>query len=111
MATVLWIVVSGLLMCAIALVGGLTLFFSERVLGMLVLPMVALSAGALLGGALFHMLPAGVEAMGPGMAVWVWTAVGFIVFLVLEQFLHWHHCHKLVHDHKAPRTWLLLLAD
>ncbi len=109
--TLLWIVASGLLMCVIALVGGLALLFSERILGRLMLPMVAIAAGALLGGALFHMLPAGVEAMGPGTAVWAWTAAGFVAFFVLEQFLHWHHCHQLVHDHKAPQTWLLLLAD
>lgn len=30
---------------------------------------------------------------------------------MLEQFLHWHHCHRAVHHHHTPQTWLLLLAD
>jgi hypothetical protein len=25
----------------------------------------------------------------------VWLVVGFLVFFVLEQFLHWHHCRRL----------------
>jgi zinc and cadmium transporter len=110
-ATLLWIIGSGLAMCLASLVGGFSLLLSERAQRDLVLPMVALAAGALLGGALFHMLPAGVEAMGVGSTVWAWTVVGFVSFFVLEQFLHWHHCHRPVHDRHAPQTWLLLLAD
>jgi zinc and cadmium transporter len=56
MATFLWVFFSGLLMSAIALVGSLTLFVREETLKKLLLPLVALAAGTLLGGALFHMI-------------------------------------------------------
>jgi zinc and cadmium transporter len=41
--------------------------------------------------------------------VWSLLAVGFVVFFCLEQFLHWHHCHRP--QHQQPLTYLLLLAD
>jgi zinc and cadmium transporter len=47
----LWIVGSGLPMSAIALVGGITLLLSERTPQRILLPLVALAAGSLLGGA------------------------------------------------------------
>ncbi len=46
----LWIVGSGLLMSAIAMVGSLTLLLSERARQRILLPLVAFSAGSLLGG-------------------------------------------------------------
>ena len=61
MTTFLWILSSGLLMSAIALVGSVTLFFSEATLKKILLPLVALAAGTLLGGALLHMIPAAIE--------------------------------------------------
>ena len=57
MPLVVWITVAGLAMAAIALVGSVTLVLSEAALKRLLLPLVALAAGSLLGGALFHLLP------------------------------------------------------
>jgi zinc and cadmium transporter len=62
--TFLWIFSSGILMSAIALVGSLTLFLSEATLKKFLLPLVALAAGTLLGGALLHMIPAAIEKSG-----------------------------------------------
>ena len=52
MPTILWIISSGLLMSVIALIGSVTLFLNEATLKKLLLPLVALAAGSLLGGAL-----------------------------------------------------------
>ncbi len=60
MTTLVWIVVAGVVMCALALVGAVTLLLPRHSFDRLVLPLVALAAGSLLGGALFHMLPAAV---------------------------------------------------
>lgn len=107
---VVWITVAGLVMAGIALVGSLTLMLSEAALQRLLLPLVALAAGALLGGALFHLLPESVDELGNGLAVYVVLAAGMVVFFFLEQFLHWHHCHQPVARHK-PVGYLILLAD
>jgi zinc and cadmium transporter len=109
-STLVWIVVSGTLMSALALVGSLTLVMPERTFNKLVMPMVSLAAGSLLGGALFHMLPESVDEIGNTLALYVWLAAGVFSFFVLEQFLHWHHCHKPVAAHR-PLGHLILMAD
>jgi zinc and cadmium transporter len=82
----------------------------ERVFERVALPLVAVAAGALLGGALFHMLPESVRMLGNNLAVYAWVAAGLFSFHVLEQFLHWHHCHRPVGAHR-PLGYLILVAD
>jgi zinc and cadmium transporter len=109
-STLTWIIVAGLLMSALAMVGGVTLLLPDRTFARIVLPLVALAAGSLLGGALFHMLPGAVAVLGNDLSVYGWLAAGFVSFLVLEQFLHWHHCHRPYGSHR-PVGYLILLAD
>jgi len=95
MLTLLWIIVFGILMSCIALVGSLTLFLPPDLLERLLLPLVAFAAGSLIGGALFHMIPAAVEQMGNVTAVYMWIVAGFALFFAVEQFLNsWHHNHS-----------------
>lgn len=110
MSTLSWILIFGVLMSALALVGSVTLLLPERTFDKLVLPLVALAAGSLLGGALFHLLPESIDALGNDVSVYGLLALGFVSFLVLEQFLHWHHCHRAVHD-RHPVGYLILVAD
>ncbi|CDZ90255.1 ZIP family metal transporter [Rhodococcus ruber] len=105
-----WIVLSGLAMSAVALVGSVSVFMPEQMFSRVVLPLVALAAGALLGGALFHMLPESVEVLGNNLAVYTSVAAGVFSFHVLEQFLHWHHCHRPIGEHR-PLGYLILAAD
>lgn len=110
--TLLWIIASGVAMSAIALVGAVTLVLPEAALRKILLPLVALSAGSLLGGAFLHLIPASVERSGNDVSIFVWVLAGFSVFLALEQFLQWHHDHGLSPgDRRAPLTWLILIAD
>ena len=111
MGTFWWILVGGLLMSAIALVGSATLLLKESTLQRVVMPLVAFAAGSLLGGAFFHMLPAALEAQPDASSVFLWALVGFSVFFALEQFLHWHHCHRASSDCRKPLTYLILLGD
>jgi len=110
MPVLAWIVLSGLLMASIALVGAVTLLLPERTFRALVLPLVALSAGCLVGGALFHLLPEAIHAV-EGIGPFVWAVAGFATLFVLEQFLHWHHCHRPTSEHHAPLGWFILVAD
>jgi zinc and cadmium transporter len=105
-----WILVGGLLMSLIALVGGVATLLSRATLERLLLPLVALAAGTLLGGALFHMVPEGIAAL-PSLEVTAWLAAGFTTFLALEQFLHWHHSHSPSAQAKQPVTYLVLIGD
>lgn len=76
MSTLWWIIASGLAMSAIALTGSLTLVLSERLQRLLLLPLVAFAAGALLGGALFHMLPSATESLTSPLTVYLWLSPG-----------------------------------
>jgi zinc and cadmium transporter len=111
MKTLYWIIGSSLLMSAIAMVGSITLLLKEETLQRILLPLVAFAAGSLIGGAFFHMIPAGLQAYGNSTWFFAWLLFGFCVFFALEQFLHWHHCHRAQSSCKQPLTYLILLGD
>ena len=110
MDSLIWIVAGGLLMSAIAMVGGLTTVLQPATLERLLLPMVALAAGTLLGSAFFHMIPEGMKSLDP-LAAAAWLMCGFCAFLALEQFLHWHHTHRPPAEVRRPVTYLILIGD
>lgn len=110
MSELAWITVSGVAMAAIAMSGSLTLLLPDDRFERVVPPLVALAAGTLFGGALLHMLPEAVTAMGNELSVYGWFVGGFLLFFVLEQFLHWHHCHRPTVQH-GPLGDLILIAD
>ena len=94
MPTLAWVLAAGVAMSLLALTGSLTLLLPEPAFKQLVLPVVALAAGSLVGGALFHLLPPAVASLGNRLVVYGWLAAGLASFLLLEQYLHWHHCHR-----------------
>lgn len=118
MDTFYWILGSGVVMSIIALVGSITLILKESTLQRIILPLVAFAAGTLIGGAFFHMIPAGIDEYGNNTSFYLWLVGGFTLFFALEQILHWHHHHTEVvdHDHikekkKEPLTYLILIGD
>lgn len=110
MPVLLWIVAAGTAMSALALVGSAALLIPERLFSRIVMPLVALAAGTLLGGAMFHMLPEAITVVGDTRSVFAWCAAGILGFHVLDQFLQWHHCHRPVSQHR-PLGYLILTAD
>jgi zinc and cadmium transporter len=108
--TFYWILLGGVAMSAIALIGSVTLVLRESTLNRILLPLVAFAAGSLVGGALFHMIPSSLANM-PAMTTLRWVALGFLIFFALEQFLHWHHCHRASAGCKKPLTYLVLIGD
>lgn len=114
MGTLLWIVTFGLLMGLIALIGAVTLILPESLLERVLEPLVGLAAGSLLGGAFFHLLPTGIEGFTEPLTAFVWLMVGFVLFFLLEQTLHWHRCRDSARPQvmqAEPVTWLILLGD
>jgi len=111
MTTLGWILIAGLAMSSLALVGAITTVLPEPTLDRIVMPTVGLAAGSLLGGAFFHMLPEAIDTLGNRLAVYVSLVAGFLVFFTLEQFLHWHHCHRSAASEHRPLGHLILLAD
>jgi zinc and cadmium transporter len=111
MSALFWIVVSSLGMSLIALIGLITLALNEEQLRKLLLPMVAFSAGSLIGGSFLHLIPEALARTGLGVSVFLWIIAGFSLFFLMEQFLNWHHHHAVAADHKAPVTYMILIAD
>jgi zinc and cadmium transporter len=110
MTTLAWILLGGLLMSGIAMVGGLTTVLRPAALDRMLLPMVALSAGSLLGGAFFHMIPEGMVSLRV-LPAFAWLMCGFWAFLALEQLLRWHHSHRPIAEVRQPVTYLILVGD
>ncbi|MCB0271773.1 MAG: ZIP family metal transporter [Bdellovibrionales bacterium] len=105
-----WIMGSGFCMSAIALVGSLTLIVSKETLDRSILPLVSFAAGSMLTTSLFIFLPESIEHLGNETPVFISFVSGFLMFFVLEQFLHWHHCHHSSGKHR-PLTYLVLISD
>lgn len=74
-------------MSAIALVGSVTLVLKEETLQRIILPLVAFAAGSLIGGAFFHMIPAGIAQSGNTTTFYIWILAEFSSFFALEQLL------------------------
>jgi zinc and cadmium transporter len=106
-----WIIAGGIVMSSISLVGSVTLLLKDETLHKIVLPLVAFAAGCLLGGAFLHMLPESIHETESLLAPFLWVLAGFLTFYALEQFLHWHHCHRDSAGCKKPLGYLILIGD
>jgi zinc and cadmium transporter len=109
MSTLLWIILATLINGLVALIGAFCLIIKEKTLNRILLLFVAFSAGALIAGAFFHLIPESIEKI-PYDSVALGIIIGFVIFFLIERFLHWHHCHKKecgVH----PVSYLILFGD
>jgi zinc and cadmium transporter len=111
MTTLDWIIVSGVSMSSIALGGNLTLLFKPLAFERLLSILVAFASGSLLSGAIFHVIPTALKTHLSIPNIIILIIFGFIAFLVIEQFLHWHHDHQLPTKRKKPFTYLTLIGD
>jgi hypothetical protein len=68
---------------ALAGVARLAGFYGRKAL---LLPLAALAAGSLLGGALPHLLPEAVAARGPGLGTFLPALAGFALFFLIGAF-------------------------
>lgn len=93
MNTLLWILTSTFLISLISFIGVAVLALTKKLLNQIVLSLVALSAGALLGGAFLHLIPESLEALSIGTSS-LFILLGFSLFFIVEKVLHWRHCHK-----------------
>ena len=109
METLHWILLSTFLVSLISFIGVFTLSLKEKFLNKILLILVSFAAGALIGGAFFHLLPEALE-ISFDLNIFVYLVVGIFVFFILERVLHWRHCHKGKCD-VHPFTYLNLVGD
>lgn len=104
-----WILLATIIDSLAGLIGIFSLGISRKKLDKVLLALVGFSAGALLSGAFFHLLAESIEPLGVQNA-FAWLFIGFILFFIIERFLHWHHCHE-GNCETHPVTYLILFGD
>jgi len=75
------------------LIGVITLAVDQKKLTGFLLPLISLSAGALMGGAFLHLLPESADYLEPSQ-LYALVLTAFVIFFLIEKVLHWRHCHK-----------------
>lgn len=95
----------------VSFVGAVVLFLKEEFLNKILLILVSFSAGSLLAGGFFHLLPEAIGKSENVLAVFLFAMLGFVAFFILEDFIHWHHHHAKNHPHILPFSYLILISD
>ena len=108
-STLTWIIIVTLINGLLAFAGSIFFFISKKKLEKILILLVSFTTGALLGGALIHFIPEALEQLSL-INTTLLTLTGFILFLFLEKFLYWHHCHDGQCNNHAF-TYLLLYGD
>ncbi|MCX6768518.1 MAG: ZIP family metal transporter [Candidatus Micrarchaeota archaeon] len=102
----LWIAGSAVADALLGFVGVFSLWFSQRDLEKISRVLMSFAAGTLLGGAFLHLLPESLEKIGAEQ-VFLLTLAGFVLFIFLESYFHWHRCKCGVH----PFSFVMLAGD
>jgi zinc and cadmium transporter len=105
----LWAIGASFVVSLLSLIGIFGLLFNEKILDKALIFLVAISAGALIGGAFLHLLPEALEKSNT-IFTYFYLILGFIFFFILERYFMWRHCHEeecVVH----PVSYLNLVGD
>ena len=92
MGVIAYTLISVILVSLVAVVAIVPVLLKKKLSSRFLLILMSLSVGSLLGGVFIHFLP---EAISHGytLGLAVYVLLGFLVFFVIEKFIHWHH-HK-----------------
>ncbi len=108
----LYTIISVFLISLISLVGTVTLTLKIHTLKKILTFLVSFAAGALLGGAFFHLLPEVAEDQGFNLSISFSVVLGIISFFVLEKIICWRHCHHpITKEHPHPFAITNLIGD
>jgi len=87
MPALIWTISSAFLVSLFSFVGILTLSLKENLLKQIILLLVALSVGALMGGAFFHLIPKSVVGLSVDEidVLFAYVIIGFTIFFLIEK--------------------------
>lgn len=109
--TLLYAIVSVLLVSLVSFVGLFTVSLNTARLKRVMLPLISFAAGTLLGDALIHILPELVHEHGWGIDVSLYLIGTVLFFFALEHFIRWHHYHHVGENERHPMGMLNLVGD
>lgn len=95
-------ILSSFLISIISLVGVVFAPIKLEKLRKILVYFISFSAGALLGGAFYHLIPKIIEEVGFNFTTSSLLIGGILLFFILEKVVHWHHtlipyCKEHVH--------------
>ena len=112
MTALWWALASAFIVSLISLAGLATLPFREQSLKDIVFLLISLSAGALFGDAILHLLPEIFRSTTHPVASSLWVIAGIFSSFLIEKFLRWRQEHGLhPHDHIHPVGRIILISD
>ena len=85
--------ISVIIVSLISLIGIAFFLFSQQFVNKTLIWLVSFSAGSLMGGAFFHLIPETVDGGNDFLLISIYILTGFCLFFILERVLRWHHCH------------------
>ena len=104
-----WALGASIVVSVISLIGIFSILLKESLLERILILLIGFSAGGLIGGAFLHLIPEAIEKSNSSQ-VFLNVIFGFVLFFILERYLHWRHCHK--GDCKVHMfTYLNLIGD
>jgi zinc and cadmium transporter len=104
--------VSVVVVSVISFAGALTLAVNRNFLNRILKMLVAFAAGALLGGALIHIIPEALASFSNSLTASLLILSGMVFFYMLEIFVRWHHCHLPAEEHSyKPVVPMVLIGD
>lgn len=86
-------IVATFLISLISLTGAIIFGIGKKRIEKFLFFIISFSAGSLMGGAFFHLLPESLEKNENVQDVFRVVIIGFVVFYIMERILRWHHCH------------------
>jgi zinc and cadmium transporter len=119
MSTLGYILLFTFLGSIVSLLGGVALLAREKFAIKISHFLASFAAGALLGTAFFDLMPEAAheaehlaEETGVDYNIFLWTLVGFLIFFLMERFIHWfHHHHDDSHTKGKPIVALVTFGD
>lgn len=104
-------IVASIVVSLISLIGILFLLVNEKTLNNILFILIGFATGGLLGGAFFHLLPEALEKSSNPTLTFLYVILGFIIFFILERYIHWRHCHKEGKCDVHVVSYLSLMGD
>lgn len=89
----LYALIASVVVSLISLVGAVALIIKDDLLKKIIIFAVAFAAGGLIGGAFFDLIPEASAYLKDINLLSVYIIAGFMVFFIIEKYLHWRHCH------------------
>ncbi len=105
----LYVIISSVVVSLISLIGIFSIIINEKYLSKIIFILISFAAGSLIGASFLHILPESVAHNNSN--VFYYVILGFLLFFIIEKYLHWRHCHKGADCEIHPVGYLNLIGD